>query len=216
MKKTPNPKLFLLLTAVTLLAGFGMVYFQYNSLSDIQNHVETLKKDAKDEKTVRAELLVSQTKLDALNIKLTHLEAGIPDAAYIPTMLKELEATGKQNGIAVLGVRPVVAPTNKKDSEAAKKPYQEIGIEIKGRGDYGNVLKFLTALNTFPKIVATKTVSIVPKTASDKPHEKPTLDVTIEVKAYLFMNPKDASEKDKAKTAPIASLLKRLEGHYAG
>ncbi len=216
MKATPSPKLFLMLTAGTILLGGGAVYLQVSALGDLQTRTDTLKKEVKDEKTVRADLAVSQTKVDDIKTKLAHLEEGLPDAAYVPTMLKELESTGKQNGIEVLGVRPTVVPTTKKDLEAAKKPYEEIGIEIKGRGRYEDVLKFLKAMNTFPKIVATKTVSITPKTSTDKPHEKPTLDVSIEVKAFLFKKPKVDDAKDKATPTPVATLNHNLEGSHAG
>jgi len=63
--------------------------------------------------------------------------------------------------------------------------YDEIEIEIKGRGRYDNVKAFLVALQDFPKVIAVKTVGMKPQ------NEKagvstPEIEATIKVVTYVF------------------------------
>jgi Tfp pilus assembly protein PilO len=194
-RKVPDPKIFFGLALLAVLGGGGLCYFQWSSISDIQDKIAALKKEGVDEKSVNKEYADAQTQLGDLKAKLAHLEAGVPAFAYMPTMLKELETTGKQYGIEVLGVRPVVkavtSPIKNQDSEdkPSRKPYEEQDIEVKGRGHFGDVMRFVQGLNNFPKIVAARTVSMEPKgQSSGVPSD--LLDVTVTLRAYLFKDQK--------------------------
>lgn len=201
-KRLPNPRIFTALTFVTVLVGAGLCYMEWGKVGEQQAKIEALRKQGVDAKTVNELLDQSQTDLSQLQTKLAHLEQGVPMFAYVPTMLKELESTGKQHKIEVLGVRPVPkqqssAPS--KDKKPARKPYEELDIEVKGRGQYGDVLRFVTALNTFPKIVAARTVSIEPKIETVKDVTKRSLEVTVLLRAYLFKDrggPKNAMKPE--------------------
>jgi Tfp pilus assembly protein PilO len=199
--KTPNPKIFMVLTGVSLLAGMGLCYMQYNALGEVNTNRERLRAEAKDEKEVQAELATAKTELAEIYTKISHLEQGVSEWAYVPTLLKELEKTGQTSGLQVLGVRPIpktVKPTmvSKKDNpdEATitRKPYNEQDIEIRCRGDYRSVMNFTKALQMFPKIVAARTVSLQPKSGAQTPGS-PQLEAVIELRAYLF--PTDGSLK---------------------
>lgn len=201
MKKGPNPKLFLILTILTVLVGSGLSYVQYSAYSEVSTDVERLAKEAKDPADVQKELDAAVAKLNETRSKLTHLEQSVLETEYVPTMLKELERLGKECGIDVTGVRPiprqaVKAPVKGEDGEVSKqarKPYNELDIEVKGRGNYGAVMKFIHGLTVFPKIVAARTVSLQPKNENKPlaPGQAPKLDVTIELRSYLF--PSDGS-----------------------
>jgi Tfp pilus assembly protein PilO len=190
VKKGPNPLVFLVMALVTFVVGGGMVFMQYTGLTEQTSRIEGLRKDRKDEKTVRAELAESQRKLDECIQKLSHLEQGVTESAYIPTMLKELERVGKGHGIVVTGVRPIPIPVKQeKDEEPGRRPkkaYQELLIEVKGRGKYGDVMRFMGVLQSFPKIVAVRTVSLLPKAGAQPGQDEDKLDVTVELKAYAF------------------------------
>lgn len=201
MKLQPNPKVFIALTALTLVAGIGLTYVEYSSGSETSMRIQQLKKNSKDERQLKTDLDTTTAQLQDCSLKLQHLEQGVPELAYIPTMLKELEKVGKDNGIEVTGVRPipVAASTTKgKDGKpiVEKKAYTELNIEVKGRGYYSSVLKFVNALQTFPKIVAARTVSLSPKSASNDPGE-PKLEITIQLRSYLF------SDKDAPAVPPV-------------
>ena len=197
MKRTPNPKVFMMMSLGTLVLGTAASFFAYSGMNEKAGQVAQLRTEVKDAKTVQKELDQSKVQLEECSTKLKHLEASMPDFAYIPTMLTELEKVGKENGIAVIGVRPIpkqAAPKKEGDTgPAEKKTYEELNIEIKGRGTYGSAMRFVQALQTFPKIVAARSVSLAPKS---EPGMVATLDVTIELRAYVF-KPKDAKAEQK-------------------
>lgn len=188
MKKQPNPKLFMGLTALTLALGIGLSMFQYSSLQDTQASVTKLRKDSLDESQLENELKTSLSQLQQCSARLNHLEKGIPELEYVPTMLKELESIGKENGLEVLGVRPVPKPVNPKDAGKDKKSakkYDELDIEVNCRGNYRSVKNFVSALQSFPKIVAARTVAMTPKQDTNVVGP-PKLDITIQLRSYLF------------------------------
>lgn len=200
MKKQPNAKVFMGLTALTLLVGMGLAFFQYSALQDNQARVAKLRKDSLDETQLDLELKSSLAKLQDCSARLNHLEKGVPELEYVPTMLKELETIGKESGLDVLGVRPVpkAATTPQKDQKeqkSDKKKYTEVDIEVTCRGNYEGAKSFVRALQSFPKIVAARTVSLTPR-QENKNGGAPTLDITIDLRSYLF--PPDKSEMKKA------------------
>lgn len=192
MKGAPNPTTFLIMAIGALVVGSGAIYWQYSQLSDRLASVANLKKALRDENQTRREVESSQVKVDESRQRLVHLEQGVPELAYIPTLLTDLERIGKENGIEVLGVRPVAKQAEaKKPNESGqapkKKTYEELTIEVKGRGKYDSVAAFLQALRTFPKIVAVRSVTLTPKYMDTGPKaESPTLDATVEIRAFLF------------------------------
>ncbi len=192
MKKGPNAKLFLIMALATLFAGMGAVYFQYNLMSGEEAKVQDLKKQARDQKTVQADLEKSAKQLSDCSTELKHLEQGVPEGAYVPTMLTDLETTGRASGLVVTGVRPMPKPAAKKDEKNVRKPYDELDIEVKGSGNYGAIMSFVKALNSFPKIVAARMVTMVPKTDASRTGPSDLLDVQIQLKAFVFPT------KDKA------------------
>ncbi len=219
--KGPNPKLFIVLTILTVLAGSGLSYMQYSSYTELSGKVDQLKKSAKDRTEIQAELSDANTQLNETRGKLVHLEQSIPEPTYVPTMLKELEKLGKESGIDVLGVRPVpkaVVRPMKQEGESGdgdgpkkqRKPYTELTIEVRGRGNYKAVMNFINGLTTFPKIVAARTVSLQPK-SDNKNLGAPKLDCTIELRSYLF--PTDGSTKKADETEAPAEKTINLSGH---
>lgn len=181
-----------ILTAAIFLVGGGGSYMIYGGLSDKQAKINSLKAEAKDAEALEAELADLKTQVGESSDKLAHLEKGIPELAYIPTMLKELETFGKANGIDVKGVRPIPAPKDKNAKVKKKaKPYNELAIEIKGKGKFRSVLNFIAALKTFPKIVAARTVSLTPKMSPKNENSGTDLEVVVELRAFLFKPDKD-------------------------
>lgn len=191
MPKGPNPNVFLGLALGTLMLGGAIGYFQYTNYAAVKDSVEALRAEAKDENAVRAELETARTELTSTQSQLRHLEIGVSEKEYIPTLLGEIERTGKEAGMTVLGVRPIAAPvkssmTKVSDEEKPKKKnYTEMNIEVRCRGNYRSVMNFVSALRMFPKIVGAKTVSLQPKSNLEEAGS-PTLDATIELTSYIF------------------------------
>ncbi len=208
MRKQPDFRIFFGLAAVALVVGGFLVYSQWNAVSENRDHVESLQKEVDDAAGVRKELEASEQRLNDLRVKLAHLEKGVPDYRYIPTMLKELEEFGNANGIQVTGVRPTVTPPSAKpDEKETRKAYDEIGIEVKGRGTYADGLRFLKALHRFPKVVAARSVSVAPKVSStDDPMGSPKLEWTVELKVFVFPDKDPAMTLDGDKpSTPVAT-----------
>ncbi|MEI8281432.1 MAG: type 4a pilus biogenesis protein PilO [Armatimonadota bacterium] len=204
MKLNLTPKSFYALTGVVAAAGAGLMWMANSSISSQTSHIETLKKELRDEKTVLKELEDSKKKVEDLKFKLVHLEAGVQDFAYIPTMLKELEQFGKKNNLEITQVKPLIAPvTPGKEEDKRKSAYQELNINVKGRGTYENSLKFLEAIKVFPKIVAVRTVSLSPHLDNtSKKYGKPVLELDLELRAYAFKDEKKESKDTKTAAAP--------------
>lgn len=212
MKKASNKSVIgmAILTGAILLAGGGLTYWQWSQLSSASKRVADLRQQVDGQGDVDAQLKTIQAQVQESQLKLDHLEQGVPARAYIPTMMKELETIGRQNGIQVLGVRPMppkfgTPPPStgaEKDGDKPKperKAYDEQFIEVKGNGEYLNVLSFLSALERFPKIVAVSQVMLLPKEKS--PDEEVAegvteLEITVELRAFLFPNemPKKAEK----------------------
>jgi len=187
-KMNLTPKTMYAFSVLVLLAGAGLIYMTYQGIEEKNAQIRTLQAEVRDPKELEKELAGIEETLATLQTELRHLERGVPANAYIPTMAKELEAVGIKEGIAVMGVRPqpVVAPTGDKGASKRPKAYEEHIITVKGRGSFGNIMRFLQAMNRFPKIVAVKMLNLSPKIDPLKPTASPSLDVEIEFKAYAF------------------------------
>ena len=207
--KQPNPTLFMGLTLFAILGGIGASYFQYSNIEAAEKDIAVLKKEDRDEGSLNTELNTITAQLNESQLKLDHLERSVSQAAYVPTLLTELENVGKQNGILVLGVRPVpkqATKPKKGEGEVSKndrKPYTELDIEVRGRGNYRSVLNFVNALQTFPKIVAARTIALTPKADKFGDNTSVSLEVTVELRTYLFIPPKVQAPKAGTKSAVL-------------
>ncbi len=200
-RKAPNVKAIGITMVVLTAAGIGLCAYQYSALSNVTARAEALAKEVQEQSSIakRAEDVAS--KLERTAARLAHLELSVSQTAYIPTMLTELERTGRESGLAVLGVRPIEAPkpTTKDDKEGPKKrkPYQELDIEVKGRGPYRAALNFLKALQTFPRIVAVRSLTLSPKSQTGPDAGlKPDLDFTITIRTFVF--PPEKPQEDRS------------------
>lgn len=211
MKFQPQPKTFFLLSGVVAAVGLGLMYMTHTSNSDTVTKIEQLKKEVRDEKEVQTELSTNKKMVSELKAKLEHLESGVQQAAYIPTMLKELEDYGKKNKMIILSVKPVMAVASSKKDDKKKSGYEELNVAVKARGEYGDTVRFLNALTNFPKIVAIRTVGIAPKADASmqlKKKGKPQLEVDLEVRAYVFKEEpvKAEPKEDENKTAAASTV----------
>lgn len=192
MKKDNEMRSVQTLAVAVIAVGGGLVYWQYNLRGSAEVRLNKLKAETPDKAQVEKDLAASRADVLKYAADLQHLEQGVPTNAYVATLLKELESMGQQKNLVVTGVHPTVGTTSapppsstKGANSIAAKPYDELDIEITGRGQYLSVMETVTALRTFPKIVAVKTVSLQPKSDPESKRFN-LLDATVSIKAYIF------------------------------
>ncbi len=176
-RKSKGATFFMALTGGLLLVGGGLSYVMYGNYSDATAKAAKLEKEIGDEAALHADLEQSRTTLIEGGQQLQHLELGVSTAEFIPTLLKNLEDTGRECELKVIGVKPIAEGSSKSKKKVTdngeepvkqkKKPYVELEIEVKAAGMFSHVMKFLKRLEDFPKIVAVRSISITPKIEPD-------------------------------------------------
>ena len=168
MNRLPQIKVIVLMMVAVLLAGGGITVWSRNASQAAKTRFELLKTEVPDEGELKKMVLESQTVVDDYRSQLQHLEQAVPSLAYVPTLLTELELLGRQHSIEVTGVRPIVenkvvkSLDDKSSGGDVRKPaYQEMAIDITGRGSYENVMQMVEAIKKFPQIVGLRNVSIL-------------------------------------------------------
>lgn len=164
--------------------------------------------------------------------QLGFLEASVSSEAYVPTLLKQIEKLAKTTNLKVKSIAPeesaskemtrtagsgrqaaegnIDAASQEKSNDADKskkkeeKPYRELNIKLEFAGKYSNVLEFIHNLNSFPKIMAVKDVSIQPKDTQMAIQSSPMLQVKMQVTAYV-LKPEDTSQDPGSKTKSQAT-----------
>jgi Tfp pilus assembly protein PilO len=201
MKNLPKPTLWIVLAALSWAGGAAAFLSQYGAYGEQvkeQHKLAALVQSPQEVEKVREQ---TAKEVAEAQKKLEHLEKGVPEFAYVPTLLKELEAFGGKHGIEVFGVRPMPARSNPNDKDKLKKTkqYIELSIEIKGRGKFENLLEFVEGLKTFPKIVAARAVSLTPRVDPQSPSfDLTNLDIMVELKTYVFPPSERDAEAFKA------------------
>ena len=199
MNKPRDPKMYYGMAGAAVVAGAAFIWWQNMTLEPLRQDAATLAEKSKEQDHIYQKL--DQAKKDEadLQAKLAHVEQGVPDLAYVPTMLKELALAGKQLGVEVTGIRPVikgmVAIQSDKEKERTKKPYEPLDIEMKGKCKYSDLVQFVTSLDRFPKIVTVRTIGITPPAMGQKRTDM-RLDFTLGMRAFLFKS-KDEAPKPK-------------------
>ena len=212
MKRQMNPKVFGAMTVFAMLLGGGATYWQYNAAGKATAKIAALQLGTPSDEELQRSLAESTSTLAEYRKNVEHLEAGVPDVAYVPTLMKELEEVGQRNDFKVIGVRPVVQAFMPvlDGSIAKKKDYEEIEIEIKGRGRYADVKRFLDDLQEFPKVIAVNTVKIEPqREMGDRgaPQVEATVNVVLYVFPFQFVPSSRPNDKKAASTAEVAANI---------
>ncbi len=188
-----------LLALGVVVVGGGLIYWQFSNRSTAQARVARLQLELPNAEEINAQLATSQEELENYRIRLEHLEKSLPQEAYIPTLLKELETVGAQNNLTITGIRPILQPTTDELDDDADGAYQKLDIDITAQGTYRAVLEMIASLKTFPKILAVTTIALQPR--QDMKNGANELDATIRLRAFVFkepLAPVPGSSEDKA------------------
>ncbi len=182
--------LFALLGIATLcLIGLGASLYHTKAANLAKLNQELAKKEEqlKQAEAKLTELPELESEFSRLQARLSVLEPALPDSAYIPTFLRQIEglATNTRNQILMIRPKPVSpaagaeapkAAINDETGEIVEKkggapgesapqtstPYDQIPIELRLQGGYWTVIDFLTELRRFPKMIAVNDVGFDP------------------------------------------------------
>jgi Tfp pilus assembly protein PilO len=215
----------LLAVAALCLIGLGATLYR-GKAAQLRGLEQELSDKEAQYVEVRAKL-ASQPELETtyaqLQARLSVLEPALPDSAYIPTFLRQIEglATGTRN--TIIGIRPKPVTRNPaaasaveinnetgEITEAADQagpaspagpagpavqplPYDYVPIELKLEGTYWTVIDFLEELQQFPKMIAVNEVGFYPSQAGSDARQSPDLAATMELTAVVTKGGNDGT-----------------------
>lgn len=140
--------------------------------------------------------------------RLSVLEPGLPDSAYIPTFLRQIEslASGTRNDILLIRPKPAIkrsaadsavkindetgaiiedAGHPAKAAPPPPMPYDFVPIELRLQGTYWTVIDFLAELQRFPKMIAVNDISFSPNQGGLVSGRSPNLTASMELTAVV-------------------------------
>jgi len=213
-------KIVLALLGVGILCLIGLGGSLYHSkaaeLKDREQALASKQQELEEMKRKVTELPQLEDRYQELRTRLAVLEPALPDSAYIPTFLRQIEslAIGTQNNILLIRPKPAVKRSaadaavkindetgeiidNKKagGTEAASAPpelpYDFVPIELRVQGTYWTVIAFLDQLQRFPKMIAVNDISFSPSQAGTDSERSPKLTAAMELTAVVMKGGSD-------------------------
>ncbi|MGC8783404.1 MAG: type 4a pilus biogenesis protein PilO [Armatimonadota bacterium] len=184
------------LCVVVFMLGAGGIYWQYTGYSALQGRVQAAEKQVEEGRTIAQRLERTQQQYQNVSQKLQHLEMSVSERAYIPTLLKQMEASAKSCRLTVLSVRPSSAqpqPKAQQEGDEQKKeqkkkppePYEKQVIDVSVRGQFWDVMRFMEDLTHFPKILAVERVQLRPRQRKD-PTDPFEVEAQFTLSAFIF------------------------------
>ncbi len=186
-----------LLTGATFVLGAASLYLPWGMMQENQTQLQVKQQELKEAQQATSQLRQAQEQLQATQRELQFLERGVSEAAYVPTMLKQFEQTVRALNLQIVAIRPQATPVkpptsntdgnnNSSQPKEPPKPYDEQLFEIQLRGKFGDTLRLLKTLETFPKILSVQSLNAQAKTTAEPSMENPDLEVKMVVKAFIF------------------------------
>jgi Tfp pilus assembly protein PilO len=146
------------------VAGAGVGMSIHNKKMALEQTLKGKEAALADVRTVSASLPALQDQYGKMQAQVKFLERSLPPAAYIPTLLGQVEETARASNIEIKMFRPKVTPPQASDA-SADKPSDGSGqrqFDIQISGSYANVQKFLHSLTKFRKVLALDTIQLQP------------------------------------------------------
>jgi Tfp pilus assembly protein PilO len=186
--------------------GGSLYHGKAAQLNDLEQALTQKESELTEMRAKVEELPQLEERYQDLRQRLSVLEPSLPDSAYIPTFLRQIEslATGTRNAILLIRPKPAVkksaADTVKINDEtgeivksaggptepaAPSMPYDFVPIEIRLQGTYWTVIGFLEELQRFPKMIAVNDISFSPNQGGIDSGISPTLMASMELTAVV-------------------------------
>jgi len=190
LRPRPSKKAIALLAAVAIgeIAATAVVFLQQQAAyARASTTLEQKEQELEEGERLTSKLASSREALERDRQRLRFLETGVPRAAYVPTLLRQMERMASGTGNRVLGIRPelekpkrVTKVQRRSDPEADEKaqknpvvkepadaPYDRLVIQLNLNGTYASTQRFLQELTKFPKIMAVEGVTLRPRPLED-------------------------------------------------
>lgn len=200
---------------LVLLGGGGILAGLHSKLTSLQTSAQQKEAEVSSNQQIAHRY---QTTLDTYTQTQAHiqyLETSVPDKAYVPTLLAQLQGLAAQTHLTVSAVRPTAPPAVAAPALAppppsggasdpalgAKKappppPYDTLDVAVDVSGSYADTSLFLYSLTRFPKIISVGSMSMHPGTAA--PGGPEIVVTNLKLTAFMF--------HDAPGTAPPAGL----------
>jgi Tfp pilus assembly protein PilO len=208
LKPKPSKKAIAALAAVVAgQVGVGAVIFvqQQAALARATRELNQKQTQLEEGSRLASRLAATDEELQHDRERLRNLETSVPNAGYIPTLLRQVEKLARTTNNTVRSVRPQLEVTpvptkaqRRTDPEAEEKaeknpetkpkapePYNRLHIQLTLTGTYANSQRFIQQLTQFPKIVSVDGVTLRPRT-NETVGGQPVLDVEMHLTAFIM------------------------------
>ena len=201
--------------ALLCLIGLGgsLYHSKASQLKDLQQALGKKQAELTEAKSKVGKLPELEQGYQRLRARLVVLEPTLPNAAYIPTFLRQIEglALGTNNQILLIRPKPAVKKTGAKsavkinnetgevvqenrpptaggsapEQKEPELPYDFVPIELRVQGTYWTVISFLSELQRFPKMIAVNDISFSPNQGGIDSGRSPNLTASMELTAVV-------------------------------
>ena len=202
--------------AVLCLIGLGasLYHTKAGDLARLEQKRNAKEAELKEVRAKLTQLPALEANYGKLQDRLSVLEPALPDSAYIPTFLRQIENLAKGTHNAILMIRPKApikrsaadaVTVNDETGEISKKgpsgaanaapppmPYDFVPIELRIEGTYWTVIDFLAELQQFPKMIAVNDISFTPNRVGIDAARSPKLTATMDLTAVVTKGGNDA------------------------
>jgi Tfp pilus assembly protein PilO len=195
--------------ALIVAATAGLFWVQRGWLVEATDQLRDKEMELKDGERIARRRDEARQALEADRSLVANLEPGVSNAAYVPTLLKQLETLATATRNKVVGVRPQVATQapskiqqrrdpnaqaksggeaegDEKEEKEVEEPYTRLEIEVNLVGRFDTTQRFVDQLMRFPKIVSVDQLTLKPKTGSGKDAPPGLLDVQLKLTAFIM------------------------------
>lgn len=193
-----------------ILASGGIFWMQRGWLAEATDLLAQKQAELADGQAIARRRDQARQALEADRALVANLEPGVSSSAYVPTLLKQLEALAKSTQNRVVGVRPSIVQQGpskieqrrdpdaqakgqnadgKKEEEEVPDPYTRLEIEVNLQGKFASAQRFVDRLMTFPKIVAVEQMGMRPKPKGEN-DEPGILEIQLKLTAFIMKDDK--------------------------
>lgn len=147
--KLPNRQKVMLLAAILLFEGAGLVWGLYlpkqKEYTELQGKLTGLNAQVDENRKIANNLPKFKQDYENLKAELEKALTELPNQKEIPSLLTSITSLGKNAGLDFLLFRP--------KPEEAKEFYAAVPVDITVSGSYYNVANFFAAVANLPRIV---------------------------------------------------------------
>ncbi len=185
-------KLAALTLLVFILTG-GIWMYHAQSIRQLQAQTRQFEQEAFTGRSTAKRLASARLEAASVTRELKDLEAQVVPELFLPTLLRQVDALAKKNGLEVMALKHTleISPKSADPASTAEEkkafrplPYDRDRIDLEVRGTYWGVARFLYRLTTFPKILAVETVTERP--ADQATPQSGRIIATIRMTGFVF------------------------------